>query len=232
MLRTYILCLICVILKYFDFPNKLFFHSNYFLDYQFYKPFYTVIPFRLFPFIVIICDILTAYRLKSFKYFYYTIFLPIDITSLENVLIAFSPSFLDFLGPWLDPLLGVLHNTIGLLDIKIDHIPSLSINWSSNMCIISQFHPFTRSYALLISFFLIFHNPKLFPMLKTRATFRNYLYFIHESNFLPLYFSIYILFGLLNRLFNSYFVVNTNFLYWVTLIFNGLYIYELKFSNQ
>lgn len=229
MFKSYVFCFLYVIIKYLDFPSKLFSGSNYLLDYYLYKPLYTkIIPYSLFPSICIISDILTSYYLNSYTYLYYSIFLPLDIASLENLIFAFFRFMLPFSPSYVDTFLGLFFESVWHFENKLNHIPTLSANWCFNMCMYKQFYKFSMSYGYLLFFIFSLNEPRLFPVLKTRSTFYNYLLFTHKSCYLSLYFSLYVLFVFLNHTFNTHFLVNTNFLYFSTLLTNILYVIELK----
>lgn len=202
-------------------------------DYAFYRPFYTVIPKRLFFVLCLVADVATAYRINSFDYFYYTIFTPLDVSAISNAILAFSPSCLDAALPFIDPAYASAPDwpLAALLSLgpSSAHRPSLNGFWYQAMCMPEQFGPYIAAVVAACSRFLVAQDPRLLPVFVSRATLRNYLPFIVHGPFVSLYFALYIVFVYLCHLFSTYAIVNTNFLFWSVLVFLGLYIFDIRY---
>lgn len=227
-----------VAVKWLDLPSVFPDPKSPLHDYSFYSPPYTVVPASLFPYVCLAADLVTAFRLNSPAYFYYSIFTPLNISSVENMLLTLHPSPLSGLLPCLDPFLVPLPvgcNSLfiyagdyagGCFSSHYSHVPSLSAHWYFSTFMISQYAALSFSLLAILSFFFISRDSRLIPLFMTRSTFKNYLPFILHSRFLSSYFALYFVFTHLSHLFHSYFLVNTNFLFWSTLLFIALYLLD------
>lgn len=108
------------------------------------------------------------------------------------------------------------------------HLPSLSGFWYQSMCMIEQYSFFNYSMHLVNSSFLISKEERLFPLLKNNSNLVSYLPYILKSQFYSLFCTIAMVFEYLYMIFRKWEIVNTNFLYWTTLVFVLLYIFDLK----
>lgn len=206
-------------------------------DYKYYRPLYTAIPRRLFYALCVAADLATSYRINSFDYLYYSIFTPLDVSSLENFLLSCVPSSLDPILQFLDPAyfpitmypyFATEERRLPAVGRECSHLPSLSCRWYHDMCMFEQFSGYSRSLMAVSAFCLASRDARLVSLFKTRATFKNYLLFVHRSRYISLYFAIYVVSVYLGHLFTRLGVANTNFLYWNSLLFTSLYVYDLK----
>lgn len=261
-------------------------------DYFYFKPFYTAIPKPIFLTLCLIAELLTAYKI-GFEYLSYSIYTAVDISSIENCILAFSPRF-DFILQFIDPMYyGIskfpyfyrvsgeseyslirdlnkqniinfdiqntdlnkqtitIQNSIfgdhnlqntdlnkqinnGILKTSIypDYLPCLNGFWYHNMAVIDQFYPFTSNLIFIWATFFISIKPNLLFIFKPQSNFKNYLLLIRNSNFISLYFSLYLSYSYLTYLFSNYQIVNTNFLYWNSLIFILLFLYDQTINKN
>lgn len=227
---------VILVLKALNLPAFLNIPDRTTADYLYYKPFYTIIPHRIFLILCYFADIVVAYRLKSLKYLEYTLFSTLDISCIENMILALSPSNLDFLLQFIDP---AYYRISGYSYFKenINYLPSLSGFWYHNMAMVNQYYSLTTQLLQLWSYFFTSIDLRLIFIFKSQSNFRNYLLVVWNSKFLHEYTVLNISFIYLSYLFYNYEIVNTNFLYWNSLIFILIYIFDIKknyrrFSNK
>ncbi|KAI5170118.1 hypothetical protein PAEPH01_1261 [Pancytospora epiphaga] len=232
-IQTCLIILIVAILKMIDLPSFLHHFNNPIHDYFLYKPPYTVIPPFTFYLLCLLSDILTAYKIRSLDYLIHSAFVPLGTSSIENFLLSYNFSFSSQLLQLLDPIYFVTSD-IPFLTVSVhhvNHVPSLSGFWYHHMCMFEQFSRYSADIILLCAHILVAKEIRLVPIFKTRSTYRNYLLFIHNSPYLLLYLVIYGSFAYLSHLSGLYNIVNTNFLFWVSSLFIGVYLIEIKYCK-
>lgn len=202
------------------------------------------------------CDLLFSLSIHSLDYFILTSMFPNDISSIENSVIHFKltefypllclydPLYLFYLPDILKNLGSVSavlafggKNELGALQaifyngFRYNHLPGLNAFWYLFTCAVEQYSKLTYTLNLVYANFLIGNEPRLFPLYRTGASIGSYLPYIHRSKHISLYFTIGFVFEYLYMNFKKNETVNTNFLYWATLIFIGGYMYDLKWGS-
>ncbi|ELA42313.1 uncharacterized protein VICG_00713 [Vittaforma corneae ATCC 50505] len=215
----------------------------------------------LFNILCSLADLLFSLKVRSFDYFLLSSLFPNDLSSLENFIIHFKIQelypFLCFYEPFyllklpskfsnlfhLNILLGtnlIRGRSVSLLNslstvylngLNYCHFPSLSGFWYLLMCMVEQYSGLSYTLNLIYGNFLSDKDPRLIPVYKNGSSFISYLPFILKSKFLNLYFAIALVFEYLYMNFKCSEIVNTNFLYWTSLLFVSLYIWDLKFGS-
>jgi hypothetical protein len=152
-----------------------------------------------------------SFTLNNLKYLYLSLY------------VLFKPFYLAILFSFKE-----LFSTSYNIGYATSHLPSLSGFWYQSMCMIEQYSFFNYSMHLVNSSFLISKEERLFPLLKNNSNLVSYLPYILNSQFYSLFCTIAIVFEYLYMIFRKWEIVNTNFLYWTTLVFVLLYIFDLK----
>lgn len=114
---------------------------------------------------------------------------------------------------------------------KNNHTPGLNGFWYLHVCMVKQYSKLCYSLMLVFSGFLIAKEPRLFPIFRNHSSFISFLPFIKYSKYLNIYFVLSLGFEYIFMLFRTIEITNTNFLYWIVLIFNILYIYDIRFGS-
>jgi hypothetical protein len=236
------------IVKAFDIPSIVF-KTDYPREYLFFRtfniPFVNLLYLKL---IYSLADILIFYKLKyQLKYLVISLIFPSNLSSLENLILIYNFEPCYFLLALLDPLyLLILPNKmkifsdlflinfyeISLLTIGYGscHNPSLSTFWYPSMCMIEQYSSLSYSIHLINSKYLISKEKRLFPLLKSNSNLMSFLPFILNSKLSSLYCIVNSVFEYMFLLLKQYEIVNSNFLYWITLIFTIIYVIDIKMN--
>lgn len=246
-------------LRVVDIPSKVFIkdHSREILLLRDFK----INKFSIFIFNLLctLVDLLFSLKVRSFDYFFLSSLFSNDLSSLENFIVHFKLKelypFLCLYEPFYllmlpGKLSNVLHlhlllNTIHVKPMNIlstlstiysnglgyCHLPSLSGFWYLFMCMVEQYSSLSYTLNLIYGKFLSAKDPRLIPVYKNGSSFVSYLPFILKSRVLNLYVTIALIFEYLYMHFKTNEILNTNFLYWTSLLFVGLYILDLKFGS-
>lgn len=119
-----------------------------------------------------------------------------------------------------------------LFDLEsYEHLPSLSGFFYFRMCMLKQFQYFSNSVIALMGCSFVAQDIHFLPLFMARASFRTYLPFIYNSPCILMYATLSLGFRYWCRLFRTIGVINTNFLYWLSLVFIGTYLAELKWRQ-
>ncbi|KAM0681503.1 hypothetical protein GINT2_000015 [Glugoides intestinalis] len=149
-------------------------------------------------------------------------FHPIKFT-ISTCIPKWIPEKIDFLSPTIQILLFSFEN--GYITC---HIPSLSGFWFLSMCMVEQYSRLSYSLILLYGSFLCYNKRQLTPIFKNGSTFISYLPYLMKSSYLGVYVSFAFLFEYLYMNFKQTEIININFIYWASLLFVGLYIWDIE----
>jgi len=197
-------------------------------------------------------DLLVSRSISSFDYFLLGAIFPCGVSSLENSVIHFRLTELYPLLCLYEPLY-LLHLPMGLQNLSTavvilefagkpglstlyhngfdyNHLPGLNGFWYPFVCVVEQYSKLSYTLNLVYAKYLLGKEPRLFPVYRNEASFMSYLPAILRSPHLNLYVVVGLGFEYLYMCFKRNETVNTNFLYWTTLVFVGMYLYDLRFG--
>ena len=119
-----------------------------------------------------------------------------------------------------------------IIGYSTSHLPSLSGFWYLSMSMIEQYSHFSYSMILINSIFLISKEKRLLPVLKNNSNLTSYLPYILGSEYSSIFCLIALIFEYLFMIFKKWEISNTNFIYWTTLVFVILYVYDIKIRRK
>jgi len=114
---------------------------------------------------------------------------------------------------------------------KNNHIPGLNGFWYFHTCMIQQYSKLSYSLILILANFFLRREPRLLPIFRNHSSFISFLPHICNSKLISVYAALGLSFEYLFMLFRTVEIVNTNFLYWFTLFFCILYLYDIRFGS-
>ena len=110
----------------------------------------------------------------------------------------------------------------------VEHLPCLNASWFVHVNMDQQFYKLIRHLYLILNCLIQSIDCKISLLFKPSVTFTNYLLYIHNSSYINLYFTFYLVFTYLLENFKYGRIVGTNFLMWPSFIFSLLYIFDNK----
>lgn len=114
---------------------------------------------------------------------------------------------------------------------KNNHIPGLNGFWYFHTCMIQQYSKLSYSLILILANFFLRRESRLLPIFRNHSSFISFLPYIYNSKLISIYTALGLSFEYLFMLFRTVEIVNTNFLYWFTLFFCILYLYDIRFGS-
>ncbi|KAI5149736.1 hypothetical protein ENBRE01_1089 [Enteropsectra breve] len=222
------------VLKQLDLPSFFYNSCDPSADYEHYAPLYTAfVPRELFLLLCNAADFLAAYKLRSPKYLYLTLLSPLDCTAIENLILLYSPSFLDPLLQLFSRMyFPVTKYPLFLDEASTNHLPCFNILWFYNMSVWDHLYEYTTTMHLLLGLFLVSKSVFFLPLFKHRSSFRSYIPFIIHSRVLSCYVAMLFSFFYYSHIYFNYTGVSQNFVYFPTLAFTVLYLFDLKYLRK
>lgn len=234
---------IIFLVRLFDLPAKMFFYPSSKLN-NFPSSFVFNVDSYFFSLLCFVCDFLVCIKLKNQKYLLYSSIFPNDLFSIYNFISIYNNSFLCFIYYFLkiDILFFLLQLDISSLvfcssitnnlyemyenGYKNSHTPSLNIFWPLHGAVCFQYSKLCYTLNLVVSYFLINKSKTATPLLLCGSSFRTYLPYLLNSKMLNVLAILGLIFEYLFSYFRNTDIVNNNFLLWVSLIFNVVYIID------
>lgn len=214
------------------------------------------LPFQLFGadlfyfnILCFLCDLFVGWKLGCLDYVLYSALFPYDLSNIQNALVLGSQNMAILLDPvfavlhvpfhilvWLLPVLFIFYSKELFLiyenGYRNNHIPSLNGLWFMHLNMFEQYSKLAYTLSLVMSYFLGRRDMRLLPVFLNGSCFRSFLPFIIRSPFLNIYIMLGVLFEYFMCQFNKSDIVNTNFMMWIALIFDCLYLLDIKFNKK
>lgn len=198
-----------------------------------------------------LADIFTSLKLNDFNYTLYSALTPLDSSALENALLLSGNTLLQENLLLFDPLYALPLSGSASLAVKLclalaiheyhiqqglrsgfllyEWLPSLNVTWYGYMCAFEQFYPLVHAVTTVVGAFLVHCEPRLFFILKSRASFRNHLLITRESPLLTAHYALYLIWEVLYSGLGG--AVNSNFVWWASLSVAAAYAAALKIGR-
>lgn len=257
-LRKPFLYALVLLLKSLDIPSICYNHCNPETLYQqeFIRPspvptLYQIVPRRLFVHVSAVCDILTAELLGSQKYLVYSLLLPADAMSLENLLLVLMRRghhdlcalALAHLSVFYAPLLTPAHASVVsyLLPAytrshETSHRTSLSITWFFYLNMFAQYsrYFFDLLYLLMVYILSIVpseQRPEIILLFKP-SNYKSYLLHIAESPLIHFYLMVFVVENYIQHLFRTSGTGNPNFINWCCVALAAIFLVERRWKSM